>query len=639
MNVKCPDLQEALTHLPRLLQVLTELSLQSTATLLPRDGSADDVLLAFEKNLENLSSLLALDEDRLNPKWNKSYGEGGTFWSGALDDGRSRGNLPYYCPEGWVRFALKVCSDEEFATRFADWGYLYHGTNSKHVGPILASGFKASKGLCFCGKDDSAVYMSPSIEYCGHPRYGCIDYNPETRKWTQVVLQCRVKPSAVWQRRQETMKCARFNLRCDKHISNDQIEWLFKPTYFDEASGSYFIKDEIICTGIMIRITDRYPCEMPFWWSQSEQYLREWRLAHPIINPVQSLDDSWNRFEETIMEEFSGCRGDITGENLELISETVNLGKSWLAPYPFAKGGMRFAWYLCTGEGSRRRWFVLKSYNKETLKHMTEGLQIDEEQGIMKEVSTYVVAGHLAKCFNKSLPEDWDDEANHINFLKPCVFRLKGARGETKTMFGEEYVKGDFIKWNNNAGYVNQDRVAGEQRMNEVCDLFGHYTWSATKGRLMVVDIQGWQLGKRGARKILFTDPQIHSRSASFSRKRRVSDPLFRRYSLGNLGKTGMLRFFKNHQCSCYCKERGLKPFSLEHGVQDFDFRAMRHRGSVLAMPSIGKACPAGHALVKFATPHSRFKCDECDQFFAQGATLHGCRACDYDVCEKCLGD
>jgi len=249
------------------------------------------------------------------------------------------------------------------------------------------------------------------------------------------------------------------------------------------------------------------------------------------------------------------------------------------------------------------------------------------------------VAGHLAKCFNKSLPEDWDDEANHINFLKPCVFRLKGARGETKTMFGEEYVKGDFIKWNNNAGYVNQDRVAGEQRMNEVCDLFGHYTWSATKGRLMVVDIQGWQLGKRGARKILFTDPQIHSHSVSFSRRRRVADPLFKRYSLGNLGKTGMLRFFKTHRCGDDCKDLGLKPFSLEHGMPDFDFAAMRHRGSVLPMPSIARKCPAGHGLIKFATPCAGYMCDECDQSFDQGATLHGCRKCNYDVCEKCLGD
>lgn len=71
---------------------------------------------------------------------------------------------------------------------------LYHGTKGKHVGSILTSGFRGSEGLCFCGKDESAVYFSPSIEYSGHPRYSSIEFNPETRTYIQIILQCRVNP-------------------------------------------------------------------------------------------------------------------------------------------------------------------------------------------------------------------------------------------------------------------------------------------------------------------------------------------------------------------------------------------------------------------------------------------------------------
>ena len=193
-------MEEAARHLPGILDLLTTLALESTAQLLPEQEGVDlDAILGDQHaRLSQLCAQIQLNEDKFNPRWNKSYGKGrsNTFWSGGLKDGQSRGGVPYFCPSGWVRFALKVCDDAEFGERFKEWGYLYHGTNGKYVGSILASGLRGSTGLCFCGSDESAVYMSPSIEYCGHPRYGRIQYNPETRRYVQVVLQCRVRPGA-----------------------------------------------------------------------------------------------------------------------------------------------------------------------------------------------------------------------------------------------------------------------------------------------------------------------------------------------------------------------------------------------------------------------------------------------------------
>jgi ubiquitin len=47
--------------------------------------------------------------------------------------------------------------------------------------------------------------------------------------------------------------------------------------------------------------------------------------------------------------------------------------------------------------------------------------------------------------------------------------------------------------------------------------------------------------------------------------------------------------------------------------------------------------CPRGHNLQPFTTFHSDFFCDGCNAKVAQGETLHGCRACDYDECPRCV--
>ena len=46
--------------------------------------------------------------------------------------------------------------------------------------------------------------------------------------------------------------------------------------------------------------------------------------------------------------------------------------------------------------------------------------------------------------------------------------------------------------------------------------------------------------------------------------------------------------------------------------------------------------CPGGHALESFVTPHPRFNCDVCQARQPAGASMRGCRICDYDVCESC---
>lgn len=46
--------------------------------------------------------------------------------------------------------------------------------------------------------------------------------------------------------------------------------------------------------------------------------------------------------------------------------------------------------------------------------------------------------------------------------------------------------------------------------------------------------------------------------------------------------------------------------------------------------------CPDGHPLTISYAPNSSFGCDVCGCRLEQGAKIHSCRACNYDVCEAC---
>lgn len=43
------------------------------------------------------------------------------------------------------------------------------------------------------------------------------------------------------------------------------------------------------------------------------------------------------------------------------------------------------------------------------------------------------------------------------------------------------------------------------------------------------------------------------------------------------------------------------------------------------------------HSLTAFLTPSAGYICDVCDRAMPQAATLHGCRVCDYDQCQECF--
>ena len=49
------------------------------------------------------------------------------------------------------------------------------------------------------------------------------------------------------------------------------------------------------------------------------------------------------------------------------------------------------------------------------------------------------------------------------------------------------------------------------------------------------------------------------------------------------------------------------------------------------------RVCHEGHPLEVMQTDEDGYFCNECDQPFPAGTTLHGCSECDWDICQACL--
>ena len=120
-----------------------------------------------------------------------------------------------------------------------------------------------------------------------------------------------------------------------------------------------------------------------------------------------------------------------------------------------------------------------------------------------------------------------------VDFLQAFLLELPDREG-CPLFACERAIQGEYLKHNNNSGYVEPHRRATPQA-------FSHFTFQASGGRLIIVDIQG--VGD------LYTDPQVHSIEGGG-------------YGEGNLGANGFALFFSAHRCSPLCARLGLTPFA-----------------------------------------------------------------------------
>jgi hypothetical protein len=225
------------------------------------------MFLGSEEGLKKMQKHQA--QIKMNPKFNRVYVPNHNFWSGALEDGKDRGNQPYYCPIGWKRWSFYVT--DNFDQKFRGWCICYHGTKFAYGLSILLNGMKPAQIKAL----GDGIYTTPSIIYASHPRYAEVRPIPPSAReffksgeYIQYVLECRVQPDSIKTIGCETLRAKK--TRIDPNIRNEAIEWVI-----DNKNQSIVDFNDpnspMVCTGLMIRVTDDHPGLLPEseWWYQS----------------------------------------------------------------------------------------------------------------------------------------------------------------------------------------------------------------------------------------------------------------------------------------------------------------------------------------------------------------------------------
>ena len=208
---------------------------------------------------------------------------------------------------------------------------------------------------------------------------------------------------------------------------------------------------------------------------------------------------------------------EIKFKSIEYEKKSVEI---YIQEKPFAKGSIRFAY---AG--------LLNGNIKSVLK---QSAFTDAESNSMKflkeQIENQVISACLAKTFFDKLKAE-----KSIRFIDVNMIHIVE---EGLYFCIEPFISGEFKKWMNNAGVINEDIYSC------TLDAFSHWTYQITSEYLIVTDLQGMIIDNK---EYILTDPAISSPDSP------------NRFSTTNLGQKGVKKFFETHSCNHLCKHLELK--------------------------------------------------------------------------------
>jgi len=165
----------------------------------------------------------------------------------------------------------------------------------------------------------------------------------------------------------------------------------------------------------------------------------------------------------------------------------------------------------------------------------------EEREHSIFDCQAQAVAEGLARMFSET--KEIKKRGQLIKYIHASRIEFTDKEGRRRFGVYEDVLKGKFEKWTNN--------VSGISGQCDVLQAFSHWTYQASKGYLMVVDIQGIKNNSVSEYAYTLTDPAIHCIEAG-------------RFGNTNLDVSGIKEFFRNHQCNEVCKDLGLTTPEIE---------------------------------------------------------------------------
>ncbi|KAI1139309.1 hypothetical protein F5Y05DRAFT_412414 [Hypoxylon sp. FL0543] len=213
-----------------------------------------------------------------------------------------------------------------------------------------------------------------------------------------------------------------------------------------------------------------------------------------------------------------------TLNDMMALDENIKLSVVELTIYarsvPFAQGAIRTSSYARTAASTNR--FVVKSYKKsgKGIAHLAEDLRC---QALCKA---------FALEFNALMGGMYS-----IDFIvTACLQGKPGTASAGRCISLEPLLEGEYVKYNNNCGYVNEEGGP----FNQTAQAFSHFTFERSRGRFLITDLQGAGL--------MLTDPSVQTLDED---RFKLNDT--------NLNKEGFKFFFATHACNSICQQLGLR--------------------------------------------------------------------------------
>ena len=309
--------------------------------------------------------------------------------------------------------------------------------------------------------------------------------------------------------------------------------------------------------------------------SKSDDEAQKYDEAKPIV-PLKERQSFTKSIDESfkVLRDVSRCK-----LNLKQWEEDRNNDNTWyVVPMINNKKATGFAMdNVAFGKGTERLAYRFQEVDC-TGKLIGKLLVAKETKGVHDERKKFgfhehfcriqITAAVFAEQFNHATrktpslkPKDPDDPMPPtIEFTKCSVYEYKNRVGEQAGILVENYLKGRFIKYNSNNGYVNAQEIknsstidleGGEANLTDFIHAFSHWTYVNSHQRMLLCDLQG-VLDQEGRRPIFkLTDPAI------CTTKTKKGKPL-RRYGRTDKHWQGVRLFFKSHRCNIVCKCLGL---------------------------------------------------------------------------------